>query len=138
MVSPFAADGWTTSHLRDAGAQPEQDAVGRDRGARRDEERHAGLGCRHDLELLAEEIAHGAEPRTGGDGLARPDVGLPPTGGPRPRPDEAADEALRMLGRPDLARQHAEHAQDALETADVRRDRVVLEQAASARLGRDR
>src|SRR5689334_11126063 len=102
------------SELRDAGAQPEQDAVLGDGGARGDEERHARLRRRDDLDLVAERVAHDTQPRTGPDRLAGADVRLPPAGLLRPQPDEAADELLRPLGRLRVAGQHAEHPRDIL------------------------
>ena len=118
--------------------KPEQDAVLGDGRARRDEERHTRLGRRHDLELLAEGIAHGAEPGAGRHRLARPDVRLPPARLLRARPDEAADEPLRALGRLDVARQHPERAKDVREPAHVRLDGLLLEEAAAAGFRGDR
>ena len=115
--------------------EPEQDAVLRDGRARRDEERHAGLGRRHHLELLPERVAHGAEPRARGHRLSGPDVRLPPARLLGPRPDEAADELLWAVGRLDVARQHAEHAKDVPEPAHVRLDGLLLEEAAAAGFG---
>ena len=124
-------------HGGDARAQAQQQAVVGDGRARRDEERHAGLGRRHDLELVAEEVEHRSQPAARGHLVADAHRRLPPAGAAAAQPHEPVDRPLGRGWGLHGTLEHPQAAHHVQGAAHVRRNRLLLEEAASADLGGD-